>query len=177
MCQSCQAWEGLAKQAWDEVFRLIDIAENAIAPFLPSPARAYVQERVLPMLKADPAAVEREIYVLAAPCETILPPVEAQRLHSARVSLLQGAAQRLHHLKTNVIDLSQEYLQLTRQFQALYSYAGMLNTVTQEWSDALQHQQESWDTFWATHQERQRHIDQMKIDALTGTPFFKLYIS
>jgi|GEM_PF-5414799 hypothetical protein len=174
MCKSCQSWQLMAERAWEEVFRLIDIA-NALCPRLPLEARYHIQ-KMLDIIKVDPTAIERRIRELAARCEAELSGVEKANLRHARSEILEGAAQRMDHLKRSIVGPSLQYLEITQQLEGMSRYLGMMNSVMQEWADALRSQQESWDAMWARHQARQQQIDQMKLDALAGTPFIKAYL-
>ena len=45
-----------------------------------------------------------------------------------------------------------------------------------DWIASMRRQQQDWYTMWAEQKQRQAQIDQMRLDALSGTPFIKTYL-
>ncbi len=178
MCTSCQAWRSMAEQAWNEVFRVIDI-EKSLCPSLPPEVQFYFQKmlEVLSNGNFTPSSVSQTIHQLSARCENALYGQEKENLRAARAKVLADAAFLMEKLGNSVVGPSLQYLQIMQQLGGTFRYLSMMNSVMQEWTDTLRDQQRSWDALWHRHRQKQEIINQMERDALTGTPFIKAYLS
>jgi hypothetical protein len=180
MCRSCQSWESVARQAWNEVFRLADILRSS-GQALPQEARGAIDGMVRIISSPTPVEVGSRIRFLAQRCENQLSGQDRSNLVAERSDIIQGAAQRIKSTESAVAAIRQYNSFMTTasdaQVNAGLRYLDMANSVMQDFVVMLSRNQEAWDNLWAEHRAVQARINQMQIDALTGTPFIKQYIA
>jgi hypothetical protein len=55
-------------------------------------------------------------------------------------------------------------------------YLEVMNEVMIDYTQLIRKSAQSWDTLFAECRERDRQLDQMKLDVLGGTPYVKAYL-
>jgi hypothetical protein len=174
-CEKCQSWTETVVGMTNQVYRGVAILEY-ICPHLPPQAQLGVQ-KASNLLASKKAPFEDAIRARSSRCPEKLPGPEKTQLDAQRAEVVEGCAWMLEQV-LEILEMCTQYLPTIQQLNygyALDRYMGMMDQVGREQVDFTRRSAQQWDTLYAETRQRQRLIDRMTLDAISGSPFVKAY--
>jgi hypothetical protein len=157
---------------------MLDYLRPYLPPAVPGiPSAQLGIQKLSSFFASKKAHLQEVVRALSSQCPDKLVGQEKALLDSRRAKALQDSAWALEQVGQS-LSVCMQCLSILRQLDhgdALYRYMRMMNEVSSDFVSFTRKAAQEWDALYAETRRRQRQIDQMALDALSGTPYVKAY--